>query len=50
MPNINDHEELETIKKIHGFEPPVPINNDLTEEEREDRWRAKNKNIKNQAR
>ncbi len=50
MPKITDPEELAIIKKIHGFEPPVPINSDIDQEERDERWIAKNKNIKNQAR
>jgi len=49
MPRLDDPEELEIIKKIHGFEPAF-VNDGLEEDERNERWEKKKKNIKNQAR
>ena len=48
MPKITDPGELELVKKIYGFIPPVLADN-LTEEERAERYNSREKNTKNQA-
>jgi len=45
-----DPETLEELKRIHGFEPPIPVNSGILKEELDNRFLARNKNTKNNAR